>query len=174
MAWRWWGYSTLWLRTMALFQQFSSFVVYMNAYLWLSCSLINYMSSGHGSAGQERGVGLVPLAGTIWSTCCSTSKEIHEGTELLSVDALVSGSLEVYEVRISKACTYIRWLGTDYASSSKGHIFINGKYLWSTMYIYLHCICRSIRDYFGGVWISILVRWEVLLKHACIKQKKKW
>ena len=102
--------------------------MYVNAYLRLSCSLINYTSSGRGSAGQERGVRLVPCAGAIRSTRCSASEEIHDGSELLSFDALVSGSSEVYEARISKARAYARRLGTDYASSPKGHIFINGKY----------------------------------------------
>jgi hypothetical protein len=58
----------------------------------------------------------------------TSSEEIQEGGEPISFDALVSGSSEVFEERISKARAYARRLGTDNASSHKGHLFINGKY----------------------------------------------
>ena len=58
----------------------------------------------------------------------TASEEIHEGSEPMSFDTVVSGSSEVFEERISKARAYARRLGTDNASSPKGHIFINGKY----------------------------------------------
>ena len=56
------------------------------------------------------------------------NEEIQEGGEPISFDALVSGSSDVFEERISKARAYAQRLGTDNASSAKGHIFINGKY----------------------------------------------
>jgi hypothetical protein len=58
----------------------------------------------------------------------AASEEIQEGSEPMSFDVLVSSSSEVFEDRISKARAYAQRLGTDNASSPKGHIFINGKY----------------------------------------------
>ena len=57
----------------------------------------------------------------------TASEEINEG-EAMSFDALVGGTSEILEARISKARAYAQRLGTDVASSSTGHTFINGKY----------------------------------------------
>ncbi len=46
----------------------------------------------------------------------------------MSFDALVGGTSEDLEARISKARAYAQRLGTDAASSLNGHTFINGKY----------------------------------------------
>ena len=56
----------------------------------------------------------------------AASKEIQDGSEPMSSDALVSGSSEVFKrVSARRAHTLTDW---DNASSPKGHIFINGKY----------------------------------------------
>jgi hypothetical protein len=57
-----------------------------------------------------------------------SSEEIHEGGEPISFHTLTSETSEVFEERISKARAYARRLGTDNASSPRGHLFINGKY----------------------------------------------
>jgi hypothetical protein len=57
-----------------------------------------------------------------------SSEGIHEGGEPISFDTLTSGSSEIFEERISKARAYARRLGTDNASSPRGHLLINGKY----------------------------------------------
>jgi len=48
--------------------------------------------------------------------------------EAMSFEALVGGTSEDFEARISKARAYAQRLGTDAASSPNGHTFINGKY----------------------------------------------
>jgi UDP-glucose:glycoprotein glucosyltransferase len=57
-----------------------------------------------------------------------SSEGIHEGGEPISFDTLTGRSSEVFEETISKARAYARRLGTDNASSPKGHRFINGRY----------------------------------------------
>ena len=97
----------------------------MNPYLRLSCLLIILPQVVDLQDEQEE---------LDWShvqaqfEALAANEEIQEGGEPISFDALVSGSSDVFEERISKARAYAQRLGTDNASSSKGHIFINGKY----------------------------------------------
>lgn len=56
------------------------------------------------------------------------NEETKEEAETIRFDSVVYGTTDELEMKFSKARSYAQRLDTTIASSSDGHIFINGRY----------------------------------------------
>ena len=61
----------------------------------------------------------------------ASNEEVMDGGEAIlfeNVVGVVGGATDNVDAKLSKARMYARRLGTTIASSSEGHVFVNGKY----------------------------------------------
>ena len=76
------------------------------------------------------------------------NEETSEEKEAMSFDSVVGDATEELDTRFSKARIYAQRLGTTAASSSDGHIFINGKYHVANDV----CCCTLVLRWYIQLW----------------------
>jgi UDP-glucose:glycoprotein glucosyltransferase len=58
----------------------------------------------------------------------ASNEEVMDGGEAMLFENVVGGATNNVDAKLSKARMYAQRLGTTIASSSEGHVFVNGKY----------------------------------------------